>query len=179
MKHFTAILLATLLTSGAAFAAGDAPKADKMLKTPMAKCGAGKLSKKMKNGKIKCTTLKVGVLPDTDLYAQGYKLAKLGDYDGAIEILSAVKNHNDPDVLNMLGYSNRKAGRIELGISYYAAALAQKPDFVKAREYLGEGYVAAGKVDLAKVQLAEIQKVCGTTCEEYKLLSKVIDGAVL
>jgi len=177
MKHLTAILLATLLASGSAFAAGDtAPKADKMMKTPMAKCGPGMVSKKLKNGRMKCTKMKVGVLPDNELYAQGYKLAKLGEYHRAIEILSAVQNHNNPDVLNMLGYSNRKAGRIELGISYYAAALAQRPNFVRAREYLGEGYVAAGRLDLAKAQLAEIAKRAGTGSDEYIDLAKAING---
>ena len=132
-----------------------------------------------KNGKHKCAKQKDASTPDNELYTKGYKLAKSGDYEQAIAVLSSVQNHDNPDVLNMLGYSNRKAGRIELGISYYAKALALKPDFVRAREYLGEGYVAAGKIDLAKVQLVEIQKICGTSCAEFTDLSKVIDGAVL
>ena len=50
-------------------------------------------------------------------------------------------------------------------------------DFVRAREYLGEGYAAAGKLDLAKAQLAEIEKRCGKSCEEYEDLSKAISAA--
>ncbi|MGH8497555.1 MAG: hypothetical protein ACREEM_10475 [Blastocatellia bacterium] len=46
-----------------------------------------------------------------------------------------------------------------------------------AREYLGEGYVAAGHIDLAKIELSEIEKRCGITCEEYKDLSKAIATA--
>jgi hypothetical protein len=49
---------------------------------------------------------------------------------------------------------------------------------VLAREYLGEGYVAAGKLDLAKVELNEIEKRCGTTCEEYQDLNKAIQTAL-
>ena len=51
-----------------------------------------------------------------------------------------------------------------------------QPDYVKAREYLGEGYVAAGRVDLAKLQLAEIAKRAGTSSEEYIDLSQAIIG---
>ena len=71
-----------------------------------------------------------------------------------------------------------KQGNLEIGITYYRKALAINPDFVLAREYLGEGYVAAGRVDLAKLELSEIQKRCGTACEEYKDLSKAISTAI-
>lgn len=190
MKHLAAIFLATALTSGAAFAAGNAttppaapapaPAATKVIKAPiMTTCIKGYVIKTLKNGKRKCVKQKADITPDTQLYEEGYKLAKAGDYEKAITILSSVQNHDNPDVLNMLGYANRKAGRIELGISYYSKALALKPDFARAREYLGEGYVAAGKLDLAKGQLAEIQKICGTTCAEYTDLSKVIENGVL
>jgi tetratricopeptide (TPR) repeat protein len=123
-----------------------------------------------------CVSVSGSNLSDPELYSQGWLLAKTGNYDWAITVLSAVENKNDPDVLNMLGYSNRKAGRLELGISYYAKALEQKPDFVRAREYLGEGLVAAGHIDQAKLQLSEIAKLCGTECEEYEDLQKVING---
>lgn len=186
MKLFIAALVASTLTAGVAYAAGGtgntipAP-AVAVPATPapmMAHCKKGQVAMK-KHGKMKCVAAKAELVPDDQLYTQGWQLAKAGEYDWAIEVLSAVKDQNNPDVLNMLGYSNRKAGRIELGISYYDKALTLKPDFVRAREYLGEGYVAAGKLDLAKVQLSEIQKICGTTCEEYQDLSKVIDTSAL
>ena len=187
MKLIIATLLATTLTASFAFAAGGTGNAPAVVAAPpppkaptamMAQCKKGQVAMK-KHGKMKCVMAKADLVPDDQLYTQGWQLAKAGEYDWAIEVLSAVKDQNNPDVLNMLGYSNRKAGRIELGISYYAKALTLKPDFVRAREYLGEGYVAAGKLDLAKVQLGEIQKICGTTCEEYKDLSKVIDASTL
>ena len=192
MKFLTSLLLAATLSAGGAFAAGSAttaaapaapaapaPMAKKLKAPMMTSCLKGYSVQTLTNGKRKCVKVKAELTPDQELYAKGYKLAKSGEYEQAITVLSSVADHNNPDVLNMLGYSNRKAGRIELGISYYAQALALKPDFVRAREYLGEGYVAAGKIDLAKVQLAEIQKVCGTGCEEFKDLSKVIEGAAL
>ena len=186
MKLIIATLLASTLTTGLAVAAGGtgntapapAAPAAKAPAAMMSHCKKGQVSMK-KHGKMKCVMAKADLLPDSELYTQGWQLAKAGEYDWAIEVLSAVKDQNNPDVLNMLGYSNRKAGRIELGISYYAKALTLKPDFVRAREYLGEGYVAAGKLDLAKFQLGEIEKICGTTCEEYEDLSKVINASPL
>ena len=100
-----------------------------------------------------------GILPDEDLYQQGRALAKAGDYEWALQVLAAIQNQNDPRVLNYTGYSNRKAGRLEIGITYYRKALAIDPNFVLAREYLGEGYVAAGRIDLAKLELNEITNV--------------------
>ena len=124
----------------------------------------------------KCVKASSGILPDEELYQQGRMLAKEGQYDWALQVLALVQNQNDPRVLNYEGYSNRKAGRIELGISFYNKALAINPNFVLAREYLGEGYVAAGRADLAKAQLAEIATRCGTQCETYKDLAKAISG---
>jgi tetratricopeptide (TPR) repeat protein len=128
--------------------------------------------------KKKCVVASSGVLSDDELYEQGVALAKESEYDWALQVLSQIKNQNDPKVLNYMGYSHRKAGRLETGITYYNRALAINPDFVLAREYLGEGYVAAGMIDEAKVQLAEISARCGTTCVEYVDLKKVIDTAI-
>ncbi|MBG1231024.1 hypothetical protein F8B91_01590 [Aestuariivirga litoralis] len=145
------------------------------------KCKPGQVAKVvMKMGKKKTICVKVmgSNLDDRDLYHQGWVLAKAGEYDWAIEVLSSIKNQNNADVLTMLGYSNRKAGRFEVGFAYYDQALALDPKFIRAREYLGEGLVAQGKIDLAKVQLDEIRKISGTGSEEYKDLAKAIDTGI-
>jgi tetratricopeptide (TPR) repeat protein len=175
---------AALAVPGNAFAAGS--ESDTSTKTEAEspkklKCKKGEVIKTVtKDGVSKkiCAKVTTGILPDADLYNQGRLLAKEGEYDWALEVLAAVGDQNDPKVLNYTGYSHRKAGRLEIGISYYTKALAINPDFVLAREYLGEGYVAAGRVDLAQVQLAEIAKRCGETCEEFKDLKRAIDTAV-
>ena len=125
----------------------------------------------------KCVKAQSGVLPDEELYQQGRALAKEARYDWAIEVLSLIQDQEDPRVLNYLGYSNRKAGRLDIGITYYSKALAIDPNFNLAREYLGEGYLAAGRVDLAMNQLAEIARSCGTGCEEYRELNAAITAA--
>jgi tetratricopeptide (TPR) repeat protein len=126
----------------------------------------------VKNGK--CKPKNPGVLPDEDLYQQGRNLALSGEYDWAIGVLE-LSNQKDPRVLTYIGYSHRKAGRYEEAFGYYKKALDIDPNMVLAREYLGEGYVAAGKVDLAKAQLNEIATRCGTTCEEYQELAEHIE----
>ena len=172
-------LAAFLMTSGSSmtFAAGGnsggSPGQD-----DVKKCKKGEVLKKVGNIK-KCVKVESGVLPDEDLYQQGRALAKAGQYDWALQVLAAVQNQNDPRVLNYTGYSNRKAGRLEIGITYYRKALAINPNFVLAREYLGEGYVAAGRIDLAKLELNEIKNRAGTGSEEYQDLSKAIATGVI
>ena len=170
--------IALLSASSLAFAAGDSSGSSSSSKPVVKKtCKRGEVVKMVtKNGKKVATCVKVssGVLPDDELYDQGRELAKTGEYDWALEVLAAIKDQNQPRVLNYTGYANRKAGRLDVGISYYQKALTIDPNYVLAREYLGEGYVKAGRIDLAKQQLAEIEKRCGVTCEEYKDLSEAI-----
>jgi tetratricopeptide (TPR) repeat protein len=164
-------IAAALALSTSAFAAGEGGGDS----TPMDnKCKKGEVWSKTKK---KCEKAKSGILPDEDLYQQGRALAKAGHYDWALQVLAVIQNQEDPRVLNYTGYSHRKAGRLEIGISYYRKALALNPNFNLAREYLGEGYVAAGRIDLARAELAEIGKRCGMACEEYKDLDAAIAAA--
>ena len=144
-------------------------------------CKAGEVIKTIKKKGYKtkkvCVKAAAGIVPDSEMYDQGRLLAKQGEYEWALTVLAAVQDKTNPDVLNYMGYSNRKAGRLDVAITYYQKALTLKPDFTLAREYLGEGYVAAGKLDLARVQLDEIKKVSGTSSEEYIDLAAAIDGA--
>ncbi len=184
MKIISASLIALAFAANSAFAAGTAPDAPAAPAAPTTaptqmKCKVGEVVKMMKkNGKMakKCVKATAGIIPDNELYAQGYLLAKTGEYDWALTAFNAMTNKQTPETLTMIGYSNRKAGRLEIAVSYYDQALAIQPDYVKAREYLGEGYVAAGRIDLAKLQLAEIAKRAGTSSEEYIDLAKAIEG---
>lgn len=110
-----------------------------------------------------------------ELYDRGRLLAKSGKYAEAIEVLKTA-DQSDPHVLNYLGYSYRKSGDLKTAIGYYKAALKINPDFVLAREYLGEGYVKAGRLDLAKLELEQIGQRCGKGCQEYVELAALING---
>ena len=187
MRIISTALLTLALTSGAAFAAGETapstaakPETGTMTAPTQLQCKAGEVVKTIRKiGKKtakKCVKATAGIIPDDELYGQGYLLAKTGHYDWALSAFNAMTNKQTPETLTMIGYSNRKAGRLEIAVSYYDQALALQPDYVKAREYLGEGYVAAGRIDLAKLQLSEIAKRACTTSEEYIDLSKAING---
>jgi tetratricopeptide (TPR) repeat protein len=174
MKKITIALAsasALILASGLSFAAGSSSNEPAMPKPKVKTCKVGYMM--VKNV---CKKIKKSELSDDVLFEQGQALAKAGEYDAALEILAAVQNQEDPKVLNYQGYSHRKSGRLETAVTYYRKALNINPNYILAREYLGEGYVAAGRIDLAKIELNEIAKRCGTTCEEYKMLSKFISA---
>lgn len=165
-------LLLALSTTTPSFAAGDGGGGGN--NSPASHdCKTGEVWDKVKK---KCVKAQSGILPDEELYQQGRALAKEGRYDWALTVLAMIANQNDPRVLNYTGYSHRKAGRLDLGITFYRKALAINPDYVLAREYLGEGYVAAGRIDLAQAELKEIETRCGTACEEFKDLAAVISA---
>jgi tetratricopeptide (TPR) repeat protein len=135
------------------------------------KCKAGEVFNKRKK---KCVQMESRILPDGELLAQGVVLARAGDYDWAISVLSGLENQFDPEALTMIGYSHRHAGRLETGIGFYNRALAVDPNYVQAREYLGEGLVQAGKFELAAAQLREIEIRCGRSCAEYQELAEAL-----
>jgi len=166
-------VLPPILIAGSATAASRPDQPQPSAGT-VKKCPKGTIWNKKKK---KCVKTESGVIPDRDLLAQATLLARSGEYEWAIAILSVVRDKSDPEVLNMFGYSHRKAGRLETGIAYYRKALAIDPDYVLAREYLGEGLVSAGRLDLARAELAEIAVRCGTTCEEYIDLKETIGAA--
>lgn len=122
----------------------------------------------------KCLRRRSDLLNDADRYDYGYRLAKHGQYAKAIDILSTIKNQHDPKVLTYIGYSHRKMGRFATGVSFYKRAIAIDPTNIRAREYLGEGYVAKGKLKLARLELDQIRNICGTNCPEYKALVAAI-----
>lgn len=119
----------------------------------------------------KCVEPKQGALDDESIYEAGQALARAERYDEAIAVLSLAANKSDPRILNFLGFSHRKQGRLIVGIGYYEEAIKIDPNYALVREYYGEAHLQRGDLAKAKEQLAVIEKLCGTTCEEYVDLS--------
>lgn len=180
LRHIVLAIALVLVPAPTVWAAGDqpAPAAEPASTAMSAKalgCKHGEAAKWSGEGvarKQACITLASGVMGDDELYEQGKLLATEGEYDWALEALSLITKQDDAKVLNYIGYSHRKAGRLETGIESYKKALTLDPNFVQAREYLGEAYILAGKKDLATAELAEIKTRCGATCPEYATLEK-------
>lgn len=174
----TSLSMPTALAAPGGGSSGNSMSNPEPKKSPKAlKCKRGETVKRVtrKGKRVKiCVKLKADVSPDAELYQNARLLADDGEYEWALDHLRLITNQNDAEVLNYTGYSNRKAGRLETGISYYHKALAVNPDYVQAREYLGEAYLLAGRMDLAKAQLREIRLRCGTSCETYRALENAI-----
>jgi tetratricopeptide (TPR) repeat protein len=109
------------------------------------------------------------------LESKGKNEKALRLYNKAYEkLLEANKaDSGNPDILNYLGFTLRKAGKYEQAENYYLQGLKIKPDHNGINEYLGELYVQTQRMDLAKERLA-VLKDCN--CEEYKELEEVINN---
>ena len=167
----TLMALAGALIAGpiSANAMGDDPPAPSP--KPKVDCKKGYVYSTTKK---RCVKEKSDTEPDRALLDRGWTLAYAGKYQLAMDTFKLVADDNNPSALNGLGYTHRKLGQLDRGIGYYKLALAIDPDYLLAREYLGEGYVMAGQIDLAKQQLSQIKQRCGTTCKEYRLLARAI-----
>ena len=109
------------------------------------------------------------------LESKGKNEKALKLYDKAYKkLLEANKaDSRNPDILNYLGFTLRKAGKYEQAEKYYLQGLEIKPDHNGINEYLGELYVQTQRIDLAKERLA-VLKDCN--CEEYKELEEIINN---
>ena len=117
-----------------------------------------------------------GPLADDARYAQALEKIKDGTYTAAIPPLTAVLKEypEDPDALNLMGFSLRKLGRADEAIVFYRRALARNPEHLGANEYLGELYVEMRLLDRAKERLAVLRRACDANCVEYRDLEKAI-----
>ena len=96
------------------------------------------------------------------LYSKAYdKLLKAYD-----------KDKENPDILNYLGFTLRKAGNFEEAEKFYLAGLEIKPDHKGINEYLGELYIKTNRIELAKERLEALK---GCKCEEFEELKELID----
>ena len=111
-------------------------------------------------------------------YERAVKLVEAADYEDAIRVLRKLngKEPGNPDVLNMLGFSQRKLGAMESAFDYYKEALAIEPLHLGANEYLGELYLEAGALEKAQERLAELAVACPAGCEERRELAEAIDA---
>ena len=166
------ILTAASVALGAFLFMSPAAVADGPPPTPAPKCPEGQV---YDEGQKKCVE-KQAASPES-LFQHAVRLARTDeDYTGALAVLATL-DQNDPRVLNYIGFATRKSGDILKGVMYYYKALEIDPDYMRAREYLGEGYLQLGRTDLAREQLGEIERRCGTSCEEYQMLLDAIKAA--
>lgn len=113
---------------------------------------------------------------DDKIINGAYWLAHTGRYADSLALLATVADKENPRVLNAMGFATRKLGDVDGALPYYARALALKPDYVQAREYLGEAFLAKGNVTKAAEQLGEIARYCGSQCVSFTKLKGQISA---
>jgi len=85
--------------------------------------------------------------------------------------LANEENPSEPDILNYLGFSLRKAGDFTMAEIYYEQGLALDPQHIGINEYLGELYVETNRIEKAKERLKVLENC---KCNEFEELKTVI-----
>ena len=111
----------------------------------------------------------------TDLDA-GRKAIQARDWNAAVRSLTAAERHEprNADVHNLLGYSYRNSGKLDLALKHYARALQLDPRHLGAHEYVGEAYLMANNLPKAEEHLAALGKLCAQSCREREGLEKQV-----
>ena len=101
--------------------------------------------------------------------AQNWKVA-IEDFNRA-----AARDPTSADAQNLLGYSWRKSGNLDMAFKYYNEALRIDPDHKGAHEYIGEAYLMVNNLPKAEEHLARLNKLCFFPCSEYSELKKAVE----
>jgi len=108
--------------------------------------------------------------PAVSLYDQGMQASNGQDYKTALGLFQQAlrADPNNPDIINMVAHSQRKLGLTKEALENYDKALALRPHFPEAREYLGEAYLQAA--------LEEVETLRGYGVEGKEQLEDLISA---
>lgn len=155
MRIVSLVFSAVLLTSPqAVLAAGGneqiVPKPTQTTK----ECKKGKVWSEKKK---RCVKPGNASLSDDIRYQAVREYAWAGKYLEAQTVLATMSDQQDDRVLTYWGFTHRKLGNVDLGLTFYHQAIDANPDNLLARSYLGQAHVEAGDSYLAYMQLREIR----------------------
>ncbi|WP_419912657.1 tetratricopeptide repeat protein [Hoeflea sp.] len=93
---------------------------------------------------------------------------KRGRFDLAMVVLAeaAEASPENPDVWNLIGFSQRNSGNLDESAEAYTKALRLDPDHLGALEYQGELFLLTGDVQSALGNLQRMESLCPEGCEE-------------
>lgn len=121
------------------------------------------------------TSDKVKTPADTEserLYQLGMKAVEAENYQKAFDYFwqASRLERDNPNVLNMLAYTQRKLGNFDEAFRYYKMALKLRPNFPQAREYLGEAHIQAAleQIRILKSYGPNAQKEFEDLMESFK-----------
>jgi Flp pilus assembly protein TadD len=98
------------------------------------------------------------------------------DWLGAVTELTRAKSR-DPanlEVLNLLGFCQRRAGDYDGAVVTFKNLLRQAPQLRSAHEQIGKTYLLLAQPEDAQLHLQQLQQLCGTDCVESRELDTAI-----
>jgi tetratricopeptide (TPR) repeat protein len=128
-----------------------------------------------------CTTMAT-IAPDADWaqldpdFKAGKKALGAEDWNGAIAAFAAaaLRDPQNADIQNYIGYAYRRLRQLEPAIGHYQQALSLNPRHRSAHEHLGEAYLMLGEPAKAEHLLVALENLCLIPCEEYGDLKRAI-----
>lgn len=87
-----------------------------------------------------------------------------------------VRDPDDADAWNLLGFSLRKSGHYPQAEAAYTRALAIDPKHIEAMEYMGELYLTLDKPEKTRALLERMSELCIFNCEDRDMLKKALDA---
>lgn len=89
---------------------------------------------------------------------------------------AALRDPDNPDLQNYLGYAHRNLKQFELAFKHYKRALELSPRHRGAHEYIGEAYLLVGDLASAQRHLAALREICLLPCEEFNDLKAAVEA---
>ena len=105
-----------------------------------------------------------GATPGSNVSGDPKLMAGQRAFEHAIEAGSPTAN-----AYNLLAYSYRRLGQLDLAFTNYARALELNPRHRGAHEYIGEAYLLIGNPAKATLHLSALKDICGNCSEAMKL----------
>jgi tetratricopeptide (TPR) repeat protein len=102
------------------------------------------------------------------------RLEKFAEAHESLKFIRVLTPSKEADKYNLLGFTARKSGDLNVAAEYYKKALEINPKHIQALEYQGELYLQLGEIEQAKRNLEKIKTICWFICKEKKMLEEAI-----
>ena len=102
------------------------------------------------------------------------RLEKFAEAHKSLKFIRVLTPSKEADKYNLLGFTARKSGDLNVAAEYYKKALEINPKHIQALEYQGELYLQLGEIEQAKKNLEKIKTICWFICKEKKMLEEAI-----
>lgn len=109
-------------------------------------------------------------------YAAGKQAMEKKNWGAAVKRLqqAALRDPENADLQNYLGYSYRNLKQFDLAFKHYKRSIALNPRHRGAHEYIGEAYLIVNDLAGAEKHLAALREICLIPCEELADLEKAV-----